>query len=136
MERFWAKVNKTDTCWLWTACKKADGYGQIGVGGGKLKSAHRLSYEMHVGPIPPGLVIDHLCRIRHCVNPAHMEAVTPQVNTARGIGGHNMSAKTHCPSGHAYTPDNIVRRADRKRSCRTCCNARQLAAYYARKSVA
>lgn len=84
--RFWSKVNKTETCWLWTAAiVQSTGYGRIGTGGRHhMNSAHRVAYEMMVGPIPKGLQIDHLCRVRHCVNPAHMEVVTSAENTRRG----------------------------------------------------
>ena len=75
-QRFWAKVNKTDTCWLWTA-STLNGYGQIKAGGrfGKILLAHRVAYEMLVGPIPEGLQLDHLCRVTLCVNPKHLEPV-------------------------------------------------------------
>lgn len=79
-ERFWEKVNKTKTCWLWIACKNKAGYGSFNGG----EYAHRFSYEELVGEIPKGLQIDHLCRVRHCVNPKHLEAVTNQVNGQRG----------------------------------------------------
>lgn len=88
--RFWAKVTKDCpipyNCWLWTACRDRRGYGRI-----DSRYAHRLSYEMHVGPIPNGMVIDHLCRVRHCVNPAHLEAVSQQLNVQRQ-GRHSRNA--------------------------------------------
>lgn len=83
-ERFWAKVEKTATCWVWTGATKY-GYGVIGVGRrteGTVQ-VHRLSYELHTGPIPEGLQIDHLCFNTACVNPDHLEAVTQQVNLER-----------------------------------------------------
>lgn len=70
-------------CWVWCARLNRNGYGRLSVGGRELM-AHRLSYEAHVGPIPDGLLLDHLCRVRQCVNPAHLEPVTHQVNTLRG----------------------------------------------------
>lgn len=81
-ERFWAKVDKTDTCWLWTGAISDTGYGAFRAE--VLTSAHRYSYELNVGPIPDGLVLDHLCRNRACCNPEHLEAVTQRVNTYRG----------------------------------------------------
>lgn len=86
-QRFWMKVDRTDTCWLWTASKTRNGYGMFGVSiDGKVTTspAHRWAYEMLVGPIPTGLQIDHLCRVRHCVNPAHLEPVTGTQNIRRG----------------------------------------------------
>lgn len=68
-------------CWLWQGCLNVRGYGQLGKGS---RAAHRVFYERHVGPIPEGLTIDHLCRVRHCVNPAHMEPVTVAENVRRG----------------------------------------------------
>lgn len=80
--RFEAKINKTDSCWLWIGGKQAAGYGSFGVrGSGKL--AHRVSYELHRGAIPDGLHLDHLCRVKSCVNPDHLEPVTPRENVRR-----------------------------------------------------
>ena len=75
-ERFWNKVNKTEGCWLWTAAL-SHGYGRFGKGG----AAHRLAWEDRNGPIPEGLVLDHLCRVPRCVNPEHLEPVTHRENT-------------------------------------------------------
>jgi len=104
-ERFWAKVEKTDTCWLWTAALNYAGYP---VFGNPQWRAHRLAYTWLVGPIPEGLTLDHLCRVRHCVNPAHLEPVTVGVNTLRGdtISARN-AAKTHCPEGHPLISGNL-----------------------------
>ena len=85
-ERFWRKVNKTDRCWLWTGALTGKGYGSFGQtppGGSVL--AHRFAYIREFGAIPDGLVIDHLCRERRCVNPAHLEAVTNRENVVRGV---------------------------------------------------
>lgn len=78
-EMFWAKVNKTDTCWLWTA-STVNGYGQFGVGWPQTVGAHRWAYEAMHGPIPAGMQIDHICRIRLCVNPSHLRVVTNKQN--------------------------------------------------------
>lgn len=83
-DRFWAKVDKCrDGCWVWTAKGTPAGYGQFRVDGVDVY-AHRFSYELHVGPIPDGLQIDHLCRVTSCVNPAHLEPVTGAENLRRG----------------------------------------------------
>jgi DNA-binding XRE family transcriptional regulator len=84
--------------------------------------AHRYSYELHKGLIPDGLTIDHLCKIRHCVNPQHLEVVTYQENNHRGNGmsGCHFRA-THCPKGHPYSGDNLYVRPDGKgRGCKIC----------------
>lgn len=80
--RFWAKVAITPSCWLWQGWADRDGYGALDVGG-RFTRAHRFAYEELVGPIPDGLTIDHLCRVRNCVNPDHMEPVTLAENTRR-----------------------------------------------------
>ena len=110
-------------CWLWTRALYSNGYGAIAFHGVS-RIAHRLSYEAHVGPIPVGMDLDHLCRNRCCVNPAHLEPVTRKVNLGRsplvGRGaGTAQTAKTHCPQGHEYTPEN-TRIARGKRYCKTC----------------
>lgn len=100
-DRFWAKVEKGDSCWLWTSAKTKGGYGEFHIGSRVLYS-HRLAYELLAGPIPEGLTLDHLCRVRHCVNPAHLEAVSNRVNVLRGNGACARNArKTHCAKGHA-----------------------------------
>lgn len=87
-DRFWWKVHKTTTCWIWRGVLDRDGYGQFGVGRKNLR-AHRWAYESVVGPIPEGLEIDHLCRVKSCVNPLHMEPVTKTENIRR--------ARSACP---------------------------------------
>lgn len=110
-ERFWEKVRKTDGCWLWTAAKMPNGYGEFGVGRGRYKYAHRLAYELSVGGIPDGLDIDHLCRNRGCVNPSHLEAVTRRENLLRGAHPKMIARREgRCCRGHALPPDTGKRR--------------------------
>lgn len=117
LERFWAQVEKTDTCWLWRAGTSAAGYGHAQRDGEGY--AHRVSYILENGPIPDGLTIDHLCRVRHCVKPSHLEAVSIRVNILRGNGmGARNARKTHCVHGHELPP-----KVDgQNRPCRPCHN--------------
>ncbi len=117
--RFMAKVDKTGSCWQWLGAKQAGGYGRFGAGEGRLVLAHRWSYEHHVGPIADGMTIDHLCRNTSCVNPAHMEVVTREVNAYRG---NPNSTKTHCKHGHEFTPANTYIQPSRPhvRGCMEC----------------
>lgn len=124
-ERLLAKVHQCPLtgCWEWTAYRSQKGYGQTSYLG-KNWPAHRLVYALLAGPIPEGMQLDHLCRNRGCVNPAHLEPVTNRVNTARGNAGKHMAAKTHCPAGHPYAGDNLYLHSDGRRSCRTCARER------------
>ena len=110
-------------CWFWLGTLTAAGYGVIGVNYKKFY-AHRLSYEAFKGNIPEGLEIDHLCRVRCCVNPDHLEAVTHRVNNQRGdtgkATGARNKAKTHCPRGHPYSGLNLYVSSKGARHCRTC----------------
>ncbi len=117
-ERFWKKVQPCPVtgCWLWTASLCSDGYAKFGLGKKEdgIGIGHRVAYEALVGRIPPGLHIDHLCRTRRCVNPAHLEPVTTQENTRRG-----RDSRTACRAGHAYTERTIYMYRGR-RMCREC----------------
>ncbi len=109
-------------CWIWQGEITRNGYGRV-VHRGQRMLAHRAAYETFCGPIPDGLTIDHLCRVRPCINPSHLEAVTTRVNTLRGTGVTAENAKkTHCKRGHALTEDNLYSQGKdgRARMCRTC----------------
>ena len=143
MTAFWAKVNKSGPvpeyapelgpCWLWLAGRHSAGYGYFGVGR-RMVLAHRYAYQETRGPIPEGLEIDHLCRVRHCVNHEHLEPVIHRVNILRGVGLTAREAKvTHCPQGHAYDEAN-TRSYRGGRRCRECQRVWDRA-YYARKGA-
>lgn len=94
-ERFWSKVVKSDGCWIWTGAL-TEGYGSIGLTGGKKAGsihAHVYSYTLNVGPVPAGKEIDHKCRVRACVNPAHLQAVT------HGQNAENITARSNTSTG-------------------------------------
>ena len=112
-------------CWVWMASSSDDGYGQFW-SEEKMVRAHRYAYERWVGPIPEGLTIDHLCRVRHCVNPDHLEAVTNRENILRGETiAAAYAARTHCLQGHPYDEENTyVPPRGGRRECRTCRRAR------------
>ena len=120
--RFDAFLSFTDAsdCWLWTGGKDRCGYGVFNSRGRRHK-AHRWNYERLVGPIPVGLVLDHLCRVRNCVNPDHLEPVTVAENIARGE-----MIRAVCPQGHKKDESNLYRpqikrgKGYRGRDCRTC----------------
>lgn len=122
--RLFEMVDKTDSCWLFTGRLTSCGYGTIREGGrdSRRVMAHRVSYELHVGPIPDGLVIDHLCRVRNCVNPNHLEPVTSRINVLRGLAPAAINARlTHCKkAGHPLTPDNLNGDTPGHRRCKKC----------------
>lgn len=122
-ERFFEKVDKTDSCWLWRGALFDTGYGAFNAGwiGGKSKivSAHRYAYERIHGKQPSSMHLDHLCRVRECCNPEHLELVTPEVNSHRGSSG----PKATCKRGHSMS-DAYVRPDTGTRMCRTCADIR------------
>lgn len=128
-------VEDESGCWLWIGSLNAGGYGQFN-NGQTIVKAYRWSYEHHVGPVPEGLDLDHLCRVRHCVNPAHLEPVTRLENILRGVGPAGskarFAAQTHCRRGHEYTEENTYVKKQKggkypNRICRTCQRDRKAA---------
>lgn len=133
-ERFWPKVDKhgppsehrpdLGPCWLWIAAIDRKGYGAFGGPRDRTQvvRAHRVAYELVIGPIPDGLTLDHLCRVRRCVNPEHLEPVTGRENSLRGESVAAVNArKTHCIRGHEFTPENTkIQAQGRQRACRIC----------------
>lgn len=134
LDRIMERVVASDTpfmgqpCWIYTGSRD-NGYGRLSVGSTtddtfRREYAHRITYTHTFGAIPEGMHIDHLCRVRSCCNPAHLEVVTQRENLARGLGiGARNAAKTHCPQGHEYTPDNTILarvKSGTGRRCREC----------------
>jgi hypothetical protein len=127
-DRFWSKVAPCPMtgCWLWTGSISKGGYAFFGMKD-TVCYAHRVSYQSLVGVIPAKFHIDHLCRVRCCVNPAHLEPVTHAENLRRG--DNVQSKKTHCPKGHPYSGDNLIMRkfpdgvVGVNRLCRACISA-------------
>lgn len=126
--RVMQKVDTSGECWLWLGHRMKNRYGEKVYGQvkyrGRTRGVHVVLYEGLVGPIPIGLELDHICKNTACANPKHLEPVTHTENVRRGNAGLFHSTKTHCPSGHEYTVDNIYWDIDRKgrkgRKCRKC----------------
>lgn len=123
------RVRYDGQCWVWCGATKTNGYGVITADKATMY-AHRLAYWVAKGPIPTGLVVDHLCRNRSCINPMHLEAVSSLENTHRG---HGNAVRTACPQGHAYDAGNTRTWTDgngyTRRYCIACTNARNARRY-------
>lgn len=140
MERFWEKVDKNGPipessmfpelktpCWWWVCTINKKGYAKF-LANGKVVRAHKFLYEKMVGKVPVGLILDHKCRVRHCVNPDHEEPVTPKENTRRGVVAQVVGQRgrdmTHCKKGHAFNENNtyhgVWKNGGKYRACRTC----------------
>lgn len=134
-DRFWTKVARAgvDECWPWTASLNDAGYGQFYLEG-RPHRAHRIAYELLEGEIPDGLVLDHLCRNRHCVNPRHLEPVTNEENIQRATPYlPERPLKEKCRNGHPFSPENVRMDPAGWRRC-TICEREQLLARYYRKT--
>lgn len=139
-ERFWSKVAKTQTCWKWTGRLDANGYGcfHASIGGRKGNHRpHRVSLMLAGVEIPDDLVVDHICRVRDCVNPEHLRVVTNAENVLAGIGVTAVNArKTHCVNGHEFTDENTHIRPMGWRECIECKRAESRRAYWRRAAKA
>jgi hypothetical protein len=121
-ERFWARVQRGDGCWLWTGARRSNGYGTYSVGRGRTTTAHRVAFVLSGGTIPDGYQVDHLCKNPQCVRPDHLEAVTPKENNRRSESPTARNArKVECVNGHPLTPENVQLVA-KGRHCRLCRN--------------
>lgn len=135
-----AKIGGTNDkgCWLWKAAK-TNGYGVV-QHKGRVQRAHRVVFEVLGGVLVDGLECDHLCRVRACVNPAHLEQVTTAENIRRGVAPSALHAKqTHCLKGHEFTAENTYQRrrgGKVERFCRECCRQRDRKRYAKRKAGA
>jgi hypothetical protein len=120
--RFWAKVEIGPGCWNWTGAMNPSGYGRFAAEGRTLHGAHRVAFQLNGGAIPEGMVIDHICRNRRCVNPAHLRCVDRLTNVHENseASAHLNSIKSHCASGHPLSGANLFVRADGYRGCRQC----------------
>lgn len=129
-----ARILMLPDCWIWMG-QRVDGYGRFQFYRETIQ-AHRAVYEHFRGPIPDGLVIDHLCRVHECVNPLHLEPVTQRTNVLRGIAPTaENAAKTHCKWGHELSGSNLILRPD-GRECRACARRHQAASRARKRGAA
>lgn len=131
------RVDKKTNCWMWQKYISPDGYARTCYQRffPNVTGAHRISYSLFRGPIPEGMVIDHLCRTRSCINPDHMEVVTAIENNRRGIyptHTHRNGRKTHCKRGHPFNKKNTIM-VQGSRQCRACIYKKNLRRYYANR---
>ena len=120
-KRLMAKVRKDSGtgCWIFTGWLDPGGYGRCSFGG-KTQRAHRVSYQLFIGDIPAGLELDHLCRVRECVNPYHLEAVTPSQNRLRGLRGFELSGRCRSGLHDISQPGAVSECPNGERQCREC----------------
>ena len=124
-----------DGCWLWTGALAPNGYGIVQKGRrAGTTVVHKAMWQLDNGPVPDGLELDHLCRVRRCCNPAHLEPVTRQTNVDRGLQAAGKQRRTECINGHPFTSNNTITTSRQLRSCRTCQNRRNRE-YRARKKA-
>jgi len=137
VNNFWTYVELTDTCWLWTGGKKGEGYGNYPTGAdrGLERYAHRFAWQHCMGEIPAGYELDHICGIRNCVNPEHLQLVERGFNGLQGgkNSANKREAKTHCKRGHEFIEGNTYVRPDGSRVCKKCHALREKEYYQERK---
>ena len=129
IETITKRLKKDTGCWEWTGWIENNGYGRVSINS-KNALVHKVVYEALVGEIPEGLTLDHLCKVRHCVNPDHLEVVTLQENVLRGSSPVAINAKkTKCDTGHDLSTSNVYMTPNGRRQCRECQNRRSRAWY-------
>ena len=139
MDRLISKIVLDENdCWLWTGGTYGPGYGKITVESNRARSCHLLTYEHFRGSVPQGQELDHLCRVRRCANPWHLEAVTHRENTLRGVAPHILLHNAaRCKRGHSLIEHGEPHGpSGTRRRCRLCRNARRRRIYAERKSLA
>lgn len=119
-ENFTAKVRADTGCHIWIGATNNKGYGILGIGGGVRALAHRVAYEAEYGPIPDGMVIDHVCRVRNCVNPLHLEPVSQAENNRRGRNAAALAVGDVCQNGHLIGAGDLYIRTDGHTECHHC----------------